>query len=152
MDRRLRQVACSAIAVALCAGCDSTPPSDQSVNLTGTWTGQIGSPGTGSAVRVTWVAIQSGSNVTGTATLLKPANGVNVPGNLAAVQSGSQLTLSYLASAGAVPPLPACTVSGSGSATLTSGNAIAGTMTLVVAGCAGSGIESVAGAPLALGR
>ena len=153
MDARLRRAAGTAVVVALCGACgDSTSPSDSSAGLTGTWTGQIGSPGTGAAVRVTWAAIQSGSTMTGTATLVKPVNGVNVPGSLTAAQSGSQLTLSYLTSAGSVPSLPSCRVSGSGTAAVTSSNAISGTITLAVIACFGSGIESVTGAPITLGR
>jgi hypothetical protein len=57
--------------VAPIAGCGSSTAPSQNLNLTGTWAGVVGSgSGGGRALRVTWTASQSGSRVSGPATLL----------------------------------------------------------------------------------
>ena len=54
-------------ALLACAACDddSTSPSEPPPDLTGSWTGQIGSSMSGTAVRFTWTATQSGSIASG---------------------------------------------------------------------------------------
>ena len=145
--------ACLLSALIACGGCgdSDTSPSEPPADLTGSWTGQIGSSMSGTAVRFTWTASQSGSTATGPARVVKPAVGTEVPGTLTATINGNQVGLSFSAPAGSVPTLPACTVSGTGSGTF-GGNSIAGTFSLTATGCATIGIESASGAALVMTR
>jgi hypothetical protein len=117
---------------------DSSTPS--SIDLTGTWTGQVGQPMSGSALRVTWAATQAGTAVTGSATLVKPAVNVPATGTLSGTLNGSQLALAYLAPAGTVQGFPACAITGAGSGAV-SGDSITGTLALTFTACAGTGLE-----------
>ena len=115
----------------LMAGCGdggrtSTAPA---IDATGTWTGILGAPGSGSALRMTWIANQSGSLAAGPMTLVKPVPNVPATGPLTGVVSGGQLLLTYNVSAGSVTGFPSCGISGSGSGTL-SGSTITGTLLL----------------------
>src|SRR5262245_39367366 len=141
------------IAVLVCAGCgdSNTEPSEPPADLTGSWTGQIGSSMSGTAMRFTWTATQSGSTATGTARLVKPTVGTEIPGTLTATINGNQAGLSFSAPAGSVPTVPACAASGTGSGTF-GGNSLAGTFTLTATGCASIGIENAAGAALLMTR
>ena len=136
-----------------CAGCgdDSTSPSEPPADFTGTWTGQIGSSMSGTAVRFTWTATQSGGTASGPARLVKPAVGTEIPGTLTATIDGNQAVLSFSAAAGSVPTVPACTASGSGSGTI-GGNTFTGTFSLTATGCASIGIENASGAALVMTR
>jgi len=60
-------------------GNSSTAPSAP-LDLTGTWSGQLGQPGSTSALRLTWVASHTGNVVSGVATLVKPAFNVQARG------------------------------------------------------------------------
>lgn len=144
--------ACLLSALIACAGCgDSMSPSDPVPNLAGTWTGQIGSPMSGSAVRVTWSASQAGNALQGIARLSKPAIGTEVSGTLSGLMTGDQIGMLFTGGRLSAPTVPNCAVMGTGSGTV-SGNAISGTFTLNVTGCDGVGIESAADAPLSLTR
>jgi hypothetical protein len=110
------------------------------LNLTGTWSGMLGQSGTGSALRVTWVATQAGASVTGPATLVKPSANVPATGTMAGTLSGSQLTLTYSVPAGAVPVYLSCMVTGGGSATATN-QTISGNLETTFTFCLGSGLE-----------
>jgi hypothetical protein len=141
-------------ALVVCAGCgdsDPTPPSEPPADLAGSWTGQIGSSMSGTAVRFTWTATQSGSTASGSARVVKPAVGTELPGTMTATITGNQASLAFSAPPGSLPTLPACTASGSGSGTF-GGNSIAGTFNLTATACASIGIESLAGAPLLMTR
>jgi hypothetical protein len=136
----------------VCAGCgDSMSPSEPPANVAGTWTGQIGTSASGTAVRFTWTATQSGSTASGPASVAKPAVGTEIPGTLTATIDGNQTGLSFSAPPGSVPTLPACTASGTGSGTF-GGNAIAGTFSLTATGCSSIGIESTPNAPMLMTR
>lgn len=129
-----------AIPLLLCfvgVACSSSP---SSADLTGTWSGQVGLPMSGSALRVTWVATQAGTALTGPGTLVKPAVNVPATGTLSGTLNGSQLALAYLAPSGNVPGFPGCEVSGTGTATY-QGDTITGTLALNFTACAGSGLE-----------
>jgi hypothetical protein len=143
---------CAVIACAACfGGGDSTSPSDPPADLNGTWTGQIGVATSGTAVRFTWTATQSGSTASGTARIVKPAVGTELPGTMTATVSGNRAALTFAAAAGNVPTVPACAASGSGTGTAL-GNSISGTFTLTATGCDSIGIESASGAPLLMTR
>jgi hypothetical protein len=128
--------------------CETSP---SSVNLTGTWSGQVGVPMSGSALRVTWVATHAGTAVTGPGTIVKPAVNVPATGTLSGTLTNSQLALAYLAPPGNVPGFPACEVSGTGTATV-DGDTITGTLVLNFTACADSGLEPTGSDQLALSR
>jgi hypothetical protein len=124
-------------------------PSPSPLNLTGTWSGRLGESGSGSALRVTWVATQAGTAVSGSATLVKPSLNVPATGTMTGTLSGNQLTLNYSVPAGAVPVYLSCTVAASGSAMATS-QTISGTLETTFTFCLGSGLESPESAQLTL--
>ena len=122
-----------------CGGSASGPSS--SLNLTGSWSGMVGQPQSGSALRLTWIATQSGTTVSGPATLVKPSTDVPATGTMAGTLTGSQLMLTYEVPAGSVPVYLSCTISGSGTATATA-QSIMGALQLVFTNCLGSGLET----------
>jgi hypothetical protein len=138
-------------AVGLCAGCgESTTTPSAPANLTGSWTGQIGVPGTGTAVRVEWTAMQPASTASGPAKLTKPALGVQVLGVMVGLVDGQQVSLSFVGPLAPIPSLPSCSVLGSGSGTAAS-STITGTLNLIANNC-GDAIESVTNMRLTLSR
>src|SRR5215831_20314670 len=117
-DARLRTAcvvaACVAVFAAACGGTTSpSPPLD----LSGTWSGRLGQQQSGSALRVTWTASQSGAKVSGPATFVKSSVNVQATGTMGGTLSGSQLTLTCNVPAGAVPVYLSCTIAANGSAT-----------------------------------
>ena len=121
------------------------------LNLTGTWSGMLGQSGSGSALRVTWAATQTGMAVSGPATMVKPSLNVPAIGTMGGTLSGSQLTLNYSVPAGAVPVYLSCMVAGTGSAMATS-QAISGNLETTFTFCLGSGLERPDSAQLTLTR
>jgi hypothetical protein len=140
------------VALALLAACDSSPsqPSEQ-LNLTGTWSGVLGQPRSGEALRLTWTATQSGDIVAGPATLVKPVISVPAVGGLTGRLTGNQLTLIYAVTPGAVPGFPNCSIVGFGGATV-EGSTMTGTLTLNITSCSGSGLETPDGNTLTLAK
>jgi hypothetical protein len=139
------------VAIAACG--DSTAPSRTSppapASLNGTWIGQMGTPGSGSAVRVTWTAIQAFTAVTGPATLVKPALGVEVTGSMAGTLEGSRVNLSFASGPGSIPPVSTCATLGVGIGTIT-GSTITGTFSLTVNNC--SALDPLTNASLTMTR
>lgn len=135
------------------AGCgsDRGPSSPTPTDITGTWTGFFGTPGSGTALRVTWLASQSGSSVGGSMTLVKPMANVPATGPLSGTLSGSLLSLSYVVPAGSVNGYASCSISGNGTGTL-SGSTITGTMSVTFTSCDGvnSGLAPPAASDLSL--
>lgn len=126
-------------ALGVACGQSSTAPSTPT-NLTGSWAGLLGESRTGTSLRVTWSATQSGKTVSGPATLIKPNANFPANGTMSGTLSGSQLSLTYTAAAGTTPGFPSCSISGTGSATA-SGTSISGTLTITPQSCDGSGLE-----------
>jgi hypothetical protein len=141
-------VAVTGLLVAACGGSTSPSPA---LNLTATWSGILGQPQSGSALRVTWTATQNGSTVSGPATFVKPAANVPATGTMSGTLSGSQLTLTYSVPAGAVPVYLSCTIAGSGSATASS-QTISGNLQTTFTNCLGSGLEPPDSTQLTLSR
>jgi hypothetical protein len=110
------------------------------LKLSGTWSGMVGESRSRSALRMTWVAAQTGAVVSGAATLVKPATNIPATGTMSGTLAGSQLTLTYRVPAGAVPVYLSCTISGSGTATATD-QTIVGNLELTMNACLGSGLE-----------
>lgn len=121
-----------------CRGSTTMPSA--ALNLSGTWSGLLGQSASGTALRVTWVATQSGNTISGSATLIKPAADVPATGPLVGTLAGTQLSLTYMVSTGGVPGFANCSISGSGSATAT-GSTISGSLAVTFTSCAGSGLE-----------
>jgi len=139
--RGVRRFAAVSLMCVLASGCGHSTSPSTSPNLNGTWTGMIGESQSGSALRVTWVATQSGAAVAGSATIVKPASNVPATGTLSGTLSGSQLTLTYSVPAGTVPVYLSCAVSGTGTATATD-QTISGTLQTTFTSCLGSGLET----------
>ena len=146
----LRLFLVSALVTAGCGDSDMSP-SEPPADLSGQWTGQIGTAMSGTALRLSWTATQSGNTASGPANVLKPTVGAELPGNLTATVNGNQASLSVSAAAGSVRTLPACTASGTGSGTF-GGNSVFGTFSLTATGCSSIGIESATGAALLMTR
>lgn len=111
----------------------------------------LGEPQSGSALRVTWTATQTGATVSGPATLVKAALNVPATGTMTGTLSGSQLTLTYSVPAGAVPVYLSCTIAGTGSA-IASGQTISGNLQTTFTNCLGSGLQTPDSAMLTLTR
>jgi hypothetical protein len=78
---------------ALSAACGGSTTSSLQLNLAGNWSAVIGQPGSGAALRLTWVATQAGSTISDPATLLQPAANIPATGTLSGTLSGNNLTL-----------------------------------------------------------
>lgn len=113
------------------AACDDGPTDPTpigtpgSLNLTGTWTGSLGPPGTLVVYQATWTAAQTGNAVSGNLALFRPTDNVGYPGTLAGTLTGTQLAVTYAVPRGSIATAPTCSIAGSGtltaSATLMSG-------------------------------
>jgi hypothetical protein len=137
----LKRTLCIAWLLTTLAACEtaSTSPSEP-VNLTGTWSGQLGQPGSTSALRLTWAATQTGNIVSGVATMVKPAIGVQGRGAMTGTLDGDRLILSYAIPPDSIQGFPRCEIAGIGNATATNIN-ITGTLALMFSSCAGTGLE-----------
>jgi hypothetical protein len=120
-------------------GNSSTAPSAP-LDLTGTWSGQLGQPGSTSALRLTWVATHTGSVVSGVATLVKPAFNVQARGAMTGILNGDRLFLTYAVPPDSIQGFFTCEIAGLGNATATS-NSITGAIALMFTSCAGTGLE-----------
>ena len=127
----------TSLLVIIVTGCgSSTAPSQNPLNLIGTWSGFVGAgSGGGRALRVTWTASQDGSTVGGPATLLtSPAvTNITVAGTLTGSLAGNQLSLRFTGSP--VPGSASCVASGTGSATVSDGSAMSGSLDVTFASC-----------------
>ena len=120
-------------------GNSSTAPSAP-LDLTGTWSGQLGQPGSTSALRLTWVATHTGNVVSGIATLVKPAFDVQARGVMTGILDGDRLVLTYAVPPDSIQGFFTCEIAGLGNATATN-NSITGAIGLMFRSCAGSGLE-----------
>jgi len=122
-----------------CGG-SSTAPSPR-LDLTGTWSGTLGQPGSGSALRLTWVATHTGNIAAGVATLVKPADNVPGRGAMTGVLDGDRLLLTYAIPPDSIQGFPRCEIAGIGNATATNAS-INGTLTLMFRNCDGTGLDA----------
>ena len=121
-----------------CGG-SSNAPSPQ-LDLTGTWSGQLGQPGSATALRLTWVATQTGNVVSGIATIVKPAVNVQGRGVMTGILNGDQMFLTYAVPSDSIPGFSTCEIGGAGNATATN-TSITGALPLRFTSCAGTGLE-----------
>jgi hypothetical protein len=110
------------------------------LDLTGTWSGQVGQPGSMSALRLTWVATHTGDVVSGIATLVKPAFNVQAKGVMSATANGPRFDLTYAVPPDSIPGFSTCELVGLGNVTATN-TSMTGTMALIFTSCAGTGLE-----------
>jgi hypothetical protein len=129
----------SLLATLIACGNSPTTPSAP-LDLTGTWSGQVGQPGSMSALRLTWVATHTGNVVSGIATLVKPALNVQARGGMTGILNGNQLLLTYAVPPDSIPGFFTCEIAGLGNATA-SNNSITGAIALMFRSCDGTGLE-----------
>jgi len=120
-------------------GNSSTAPSAP-LDLTGTWSGQLGQPGSTTALRLTWVATHTGNVVAGVATLVKPAFNVQARGAMTGILNGDRLVITYAVPPDSIQGFFTCEIAGLGNATATN-NIITGAIALRFTSCAGTGLE-----------
>lgn len=138
---RILVVVFAAGLVAALIACDDSPTAPPApLDLTGTWTGQLGQPGSTSALRLTWVATHTGNVVSGVTTLVKPAVNVQGRGVMTGILDGDQLVLAYAVPPDSIEGFFSCEIAGLGSARATN-NSIMGTLGLTFRSCAGTGLE-----------
>jgi hypothetical protein len=131
----------------------STSPS-VSPNLSGTWSGVVGAgSGGGNALRLTWLANQTGDSVSGPATVSTSPAVTNIAfgGTLSGTLAGSQLSLAFTSPPGSVSGFGNCFASGTGSATVNK-NTISGNLSMTFTSCEGAGITPPASNQLTLTR
>ena len=131
--------AASLLATLNACGNSPTTPSAP-LDLTGTWSGQVGQPGSMSALRLTWVATHTGNVVSGIATLVKPAFNVQARGGMTGILNGNQLLLTYAVPPDSIQGFFTCEIAGLGNATATNSD-MPGTLALMFTSCAGTGLE-----------
>jgi hypothetical protein len=138
---RILLVLCVAGLVTTLSACgsSSTAPSAP-LELTGTWSGQLGQPGSGAALRLTWVATHTGTVVSGIATLVKPAFNVQARGVMTGILNGDRVLLTYSVPSDSIQGFSTCEIGGFGNATATN-NTITGSIALMFRSCAGTGLE-----------
>lgn len=138
---RALSVVCAAGLLAMLSACggSSNAPSPR-LDLTGTWSGTLGQPGSGSALRLTWVATHTGNVVAGVATLVKPADNIPGRGAMTGVVDGDRVLLTYAIPPDSIQGFPRCEIAGIGN-TIASSNSISGTLTLMFTSCTGTGLE-----------
>jgi hypothetical protein len=140
--RHLRLTA-ALVLLAGCGGASPAPSPGTLLDLSGTWSGTVGAgSGGGRALRVTWVATETGSTVSGAATFsTSPAvTNISFNGTLTGMLTGSQLTLTYSAPPGSVPTSAECFVSGRGAADV-SNSAMSGSLDVSFVSCDSLGLE-----------
>ena len=120
-------------------GSSSTGPSAP-LDLSGTWSGQLGQPASTSALRLTWVATHTGNIVSGIATLVKPAFDVQARGVMTGILNGDRLVLTYAVPPDSIPGFATCEIAGIGSATAAN-DSMTGAIPLMFRSCAGTGLE-----------
>jgi hypothetical protein len=127
------------LATLTACGSSSIAPSVP-LDLTGTWAGQLGQPGSMSALRLTWVATHTGNVVSGVATLVKPVFNVQARGAMTGILNGDRLVITYAVPPDTIQGFSTCEIAGFGNATATN-NSITGAIALRFTSCAGTGLE-----------
>ena len=125
-----------------CGGSSPAPSQNPPLNLIGTWSGVVGAgSGGGRALRVTWTASQGGSTLFGPATLLtSPAvTDITFAGTLTGSLTGNQLSLRFTGSP--VSGSASCVASGTGSATISGGSTMSGSVDVTFASCESLGLQ-----------
>ena len=125
-----------------CGGQSMTPST--TIDLSGTWSGVVGAgSGGGRALRVTWSATQTGTTISGPATLTtSPAvSDLTFAGTLSGTVTRAQLSVRYVSNAGTIAGLPDCSVSGQGTGAATP-TSISGQLDVAFASCDALGMQA----------
>lgn len=126
------------LALAL-AGCsdNSSPvsPSSTSLNLTGTWSGEILVEVT--RARMTWTLTQTNNAVSGPVLVSLMTGTVLLNGTLAGTLTGSTLDYTITVQPGGIPTQPACSgqLGGTATATVDGPSTLTGTFSLLTSVC-----------------
>ena len=128
------------LATLAACGDNPSPAPAAPLDLTGTGSGQLGQPGSRSALRLTWVATHTGNIVSGIATLVKPVVNIQARGVMTGLFTGDRLVLTYSVPSDSIPGFSTCEIAGLGNATATN-NSITGGIPLMFRSCAGTGLE-----------
>lgn len=111
------------LVAALAAACGSpspATPTQQSVNLSGTWSGDVAVEGT--TARMVWTLSQSNStDVSGPVLMALPSGTVLLNGFLTGTLAGSALTYTISVGPGGIPTSPSCVGQLGGAMTATLG-------------------------------
>ena len=130
----------SLLVILTACGGSSTAPTPTRLDLTGTWSGQFGQPGSTSALRVTGTATHTGNIVSGIATLVKPAVNVQGRGAMTGILDGDRLVLTYAVPPDSIQGFARCEIAGIGNATASAAS-INGAIRLMFTACDGTGLE-----------
>ena len=137
MRRGLTLAVLLGLVVAGCTSSSSPGTPTQTINLTGTWAGNLTVQGvTG---RMTWTLTQAGaSNVTGPVTVGLPTGTILMNGFLTGTLSGTNLTYTISVGPGGIPTQPTCVgqVAGTMAATIGVVSTLAGTSAVTGSNCA----------------
>jgi hypothetical protein len=138
----VKRVMCVAALLTTLAACGKSPAEPSApLNLTGTWSGQLGQPGSTSALRLTWEATHTDNIVSGIATLVKPEVGVQGRGAMTGILNGEQMILTYAIPPDSIRDFAGCEIVGIGNASARNGS-ITGTLPLMFTSCAGTGLQA----------
>ena len=138
------RLVCRALVLAIlalsAAGCgngssSTSSPTPTSIDLTGTWSGNLTFQGVQSVM--TWTVTQSGRSVTGPVLVALPNGVVLLNGQLSGTMAGSTLTYTIQVAAGGIPSEPSCAGKLGGTATVTTGtpSTLAGAYSVVSSSC-----------------
>jgi hypothetical protein len=146
MVNRIRAAVLVGALMTTASGCGGSAmsPSASPADLSGTWSGAVGSgSGGGRALRVTWSATQTGNAISGPATLTtSPAvSDLTFTGTLSGTLAGMQLSLSYASNAGNIASAPDCLVSGHGTGAA-AGTSISGQLDVFFTSCELLGVQA----------
>jgi hypothetical protein len=97
----------------------ASPSAETTLNLGGTWSGDLNLQGT--TARMSWTLTQNGSSVGGPVLVSLPTGIVLLNGSLSGTLSGSTLAYSIAVLPGGIPSQPACTGRLDGTVTATIG-------------------------------
>src|SRR5262245_18489516 len=128
MRRRLTLAILLGLAMTGCTSSSTLTTPSQSINLTGTWTGNLTVQGI--AGRMTWTLTQAdATNVNGPVTLGLASGTVLMNGFLTGTLSGSTLTYTLFVGPGGIPTQPTCVgqVAGTMAVTIGAVSTLAGT-------------------------
>ena len=133
-------VGCLALTWAACSNAPTSPPSTivSTIDLTGSWSGDLTVQGSPALMRWTLAEPAGGTAVSGSALVSMPDGFVLLNGVLTGSIDGSTLTFSITVGAGGIPSQPACSgrIDGSGAvATATAPPTLTGTLTVAASSC-----------------
>lgn len=145
MGSKWISAACVLIFTMSGAACSDDPVSSVALNLGGAWAGTLAASDGGDPLGLKWTATQSGSTVSGPATLTVEFEDstVDIPATISGTVSGAQfISVIFSIAAGAIEDIPGCSITGTGSYAATV-SAIAGPLAMAFSpDCIGTANET----------